>query len=145
MTNTETKLVKIVPKQPRFISDILELPARIDEEIELELNIREIIRCMQYADVYDENGVVLTPFDIMEVPVQSEGSEGGDNEGSGEEPGGSGNEGGEGTGGEPGGDDGTGEGSGNDPDEGGDNEGSGGSGNEDDDDVWNDLGDLMNA
>ena len=54
MTNTETKKVKIIPKQPRFISDILQLPARIDEEMQLELNVREIIRCMQFADVYDE-------------------------------------------------------------------------------------------
>lgn len=63
MNNTETKTVKIVPKQPRFISDILNLPDRIDEEMELELNVREIVRCMQYADVY-ENDVLLTPFDI---------------------------------------------------------------------------------
>lgn len=70
MNNTETKLVKIIPKQPRFISDILKLPARIDEEIQIELNIREIVRCMQYADIYDENDKPLTPIDIVKLSNQ---------------------------------------------------------------------------
>lgn len=61
MTNTETKKVKIIPKQPRFISDILQLPARIDEEMELELNVREIVRCMQFGNVFDEEDNLLTP------------------------------------------------------------------------------------
>ena len=70
MNNTETKLVKIIPKQPRFISDILKLPARIDEEIQIELNIREIVRCMQYADIYDENDKPITPIDIVKLSNQ---------------------------------------------------------------------------
>ena len=72
MTNTETKKVKIIPKQPRFISDILQLPARIDEEIQLELNVREIIRCMQFADVYDEEDTLLTPENFADVVEPSE-------------------------------------------------------------------------
>lgn len=72
MTNTETKKVKIIPKQPRFISDILKLPARIDEEMQLELNVREIIRCMQFADVYDEEDTLLTPENFTDVVEPSE-------------------------------------------------------------------------
>lgn len=72
MTNTETKKVKIIPKQPRFISDILQLPARIDEEMQLELNVREIIRCMQFADVYDEEDTLLTPENFADVVEPSE-------------------------------------------------------------------------
>ena len=72
MTNIETKKVKIIPKQPRFISDILKLPARIDEEMQLELNVREIIRCMQFADVYDEEDTLLTPENFADVVEPSE-------------------------------------------------------------------------
>lgn len=72
MTNTETKKVKIIPKQPRFISDILKLPARIDEEMQLELNVREITRCMQFADVYDEEDTLLTPENFADVVEPSE-------------------------------------------------------------------------
>lgn len=72
MTNTETKKVKIIPKQPRFISDILQLPARIDEEMQLELNVREIIRCMQFADIYDEEDTLLTPENFADVVEPSE-------------------------------------------------------------------------
>lgn len=72
MTNTETKKVKIIPKQPRFISDILQLPARIDEEMQLELNVREIIRCMQFADVYDEEDTLLTPENFADIVESSE-------------------------------------------------------------------------
>lgn len=72
MTNTETKKVKIIPKQPRFISDILQLPARIDEEMQLDLNVREIIRCMQFADVYDEEDTLLTPENFADVVEPSE-------------------------------------------------------------------------
>lgn len=75
MTNTETKKVKIIPKQPRFISDILHLPARIDEEMQLELNVREIIRCMQFADVYDEEDTLLTPENFADVVESSEDDE----------------------------------------------------------------------
>lgn len=75
MTNTETKKVKIIPKQPRFISDILQLPARIDEEMQLELNVREIIRCMQFADVYDEEDTLLTPENFADVVESSEDDE----------------------------------------------------------------------
>ena len=87
MNNTETKTVKIVPKQPRFISDILNLPDRIDEEMELELNVREIVRCMQYADVY-ENDVLLTPFDIggaQLIPSTGSTSSGGSEEEAGDD------------------------------------------------------------
>ena len=60
MNPTDVKKVRIVPREPRFISDILKSPKRIDSEIELDLNVKEIIRCMQYADVY-EGDTILTP------------------------------------------------------------------------------------
>lgn len=66
MTNTETKTVRIVPKYPKYISDILQLPERIDEEMTLELNVKEIVRCMQYADLYDEDNNLLTPENFNE-------------------------------------------------------------------------------
>lgn len=85
MTNTETKTVRIVPKCPKYISDILQLPERIDEEMTLELNVKEIVRCMQYADLYDEDNNLLTPenfneskeevVDEPEVPDPDEGDE----------------------------------------------------------------------
>ena len=66
MNPTDVKKVRIVPREPRFISDILKSPKRIDSEIELDLNVKEIIRCMQYADVY-EGDTILTPenFNLM--------------------------------------------------------------------------------
>lgn len=73
MNNTDTKTVRIIPKQPRFISDILKLPARIDEEITIKLNAREIVRCMQYADVY-EGDTLLNPLNFNET-VESENEE----------------------------------------------------------------------
>ena len=60
MNPTDVKKVRIVPRESRFISDILKLPKRIDSEIELDLNVKEIIRWMQYADVY-EGDTILTP------------------------------------------------------------------------------------
>lgn len=131
MNNTETKKVRIVPKQPRFISDILDLPERIDEEIELELNIREIIRCMQYADIYEEDKL-LTPFDIGgEQLIPSTGST---DDGSGDGNTGSEGDGSDNTGG---GDSGNNGGT-------GDNTGSaGGSGANEGDDVWNNLEELI--
>ena len=60
MNPTDIKKVRIVPREPRFVSDILKLPKRIDSEIELDLNVKEIIRCMKYADVY-EGDTILTP------------------------------------------------------------------------------------
>lgn len=65
MADTKTRLVKVVPKQPRTISGILEYPDKIDKEMELELNEKEIIRCMQYGNVY-ENDKPITPIDILE-------------------------------------------------------------------------------
>ena len=85
MTNTETKKVKIIPKQPRFISDILQLPARIDEEMKLELNVREIVRCMQFGNVFDEEGNLLTPENFAEQSKEGDSSE---EEGTDEEEGG---------------------------------------------------------
>ena len=73
MNPTDIKRVKIIPKQPRFISDILKFPTRIDSEIELDLNIKEIIRCMQFADVF-EGDVLLTPenFNTDNSAIDSE-------------------------------------------------------------------------
>ena len=69
MTNTETKKVKIIPKQPRFISDILKLQARIDEQMELELNVREIVRCMQFGNVFDEEDNLITHVNFANSKV----------------------------------------------------------------------------
>ena len=74
MNPTDVKKVRIVPREPRFISDILKLPKRIDSEIELDLNVKEIIRCMQYADVY-EGDTILTPENFN--AITEEDSDGG--------------------------------------------------------------------
>ena len=73
MNPTDIKRVKIIPKRPRFISGILKFPARIDSEIELDLNVKEIIRCMQFADVF-EGDVLLTPenFNADNSAIDSE-------------------------------------------------------------------------
>jgi len=48
---TATKKVRIIPKFDIGVPDIL--PDRIHEEIVLELNRKEVIRALNYADVYE--------------------------------------------------------------------------------------------
>ena len=40
--------------------------------MQLDLNVREIIRCMQFADVYDEEDTLLTPENFADVVEPSE-------------------------------------------------------------------------
>ncbi|MDD3121931.1 MAG: hypothetical protein PHC62_00280 [Candidatus Izemoplasmatales bacterium] len=79
------RTVTVTPKQPRFISDIkVPYPDRIDEEEILELNEREIFRCMQFANVTDEDGRVLNRENYKTVKAEDEEPEEG--EGDPEEP-----------------------------------------------------------
>lgn len=54
--------VKVVPKKP--IPGILPKNKWIDKEMELDLNEREIIRCMNFGIVYNENGEVISSYAI---------------------------------------------------------------------------------
>ncbi len=51
MNATETKTVKVVPKKYRSVTDVEK--KRIFEEKTLDLNKKEIYRCMQTANVYE--------------------------------------------------------------------------------------------
>lgn len=50
-------IVKVVPMRP--IPGILPKNKWIDSEMELDLNKNEIVRCMQFGNVYDMNGNVI--------------------------------------------------------------------------------------
>lgn len=49
----EKRKVKIIPKKNRFIPDILPNNGRIYDETVMELNQKEILRCLSDADVYE--------------------------------------------------------------------------------------------
>ena len=48
---TDTKKVKIYPKEKRFIPDLLEKNGHIEESTEMDLNVKEITRAMSNAVV----------------------------------------------------------------------------------------------
>lgn len=49
----KTRTVRIIPKKNRFIPDILPNNGRIYDETVMELNPKEILRCLTDADVYE--------------------------------------------------------------------------------------------
>lgn len=59
--------VKVIPKKP--IPGILPKNKWIDTEMELDLNKKEIMHCMQFGIVYDESGNMIDSFSIKKVPV----------------------------------------------------------------------------
>jgi len=69
MDATTLKKVKVVPKEPRFISDLLPNNGRIIEETTRNMNAREIVRCMQFADCF-EGDTLLTPENFMDDPTE---------------------------------------------------------------------------
>ena len=54
--------VKVVPVRP--IPGILPKNKWIDSEIELDLNKNEIVHCMQFGNVYDEDGNIIDAISI---------------------------------------------------------------------------------
>ena len=69
MDDTTLKKVKVVPRGPRFISDLLPNNGRIVAETTKNMNAREIVRCMQFADCY-EGSTLLTPENFMADPTE---------------------------------------------------------------------------
>ena len=69
MDKTTLKKVKVVPKKHRFVGDILPNNGRIVEETEKNLNPKEIIRAMQFADCF-EGTKLLTPMNYLEDPTE---------------------------------------------------------------------------
>lgn len=69
MDKTTLKKVKIIPKKHRFVGDILPNNDRITEETEKNLNPKEIIRAMQFADCF-EGTKLLTPANYLEDPTE---------------------------------------------------------------------------
>lgn len=57
--------VTVVPKRP--IPAILPKNKWIDSKMELDLNKNEIKHCMQYGDVYNEDGVLMDELNIKKV------------------------------------------------------------------------------
>lgn len=49
----EKRKVRIIPKKNRFIPDLLPNNGRIYDETVMELNQKEILRCLSDADVYE--------------------------------------------------------------------------------------------
>lgn len=70
MDKTTLKKVKVVPKKHRFVSDILPNNGRITEETTKNLNPKEIVRCMQYANCY-EGDTLLTPQNYLDDPTEA--------------------------------------------------------------------------
>lgn len=65
MSDTDVITCHVRPKHPRFNSDILDLPERIDHEMDVQrLNKREIHRLLHTCEVFDEDGDMIT-FDCM--------------------------------------------------------------------------------
>lgn len=60
MSNSETKKCRIIPKDKRFVPDILLQNKRIVEETVMDLNKSEIRRAMSFAEVYIINGDIET-------------------------------------------------------------------------------------
>lgn len=69
MDKTTLKKVKVIPKKHRFVGDILPNNGRITEETEKNLNPKEIIRAMQFADCF-EGTKLLTPTNYLEDPTE---------------------------------------------------------------------------
>lgn len=69
MDKTTLKKVKVIPKKHRFVGDILPNNDRITEETEKNLNPKEIIRAMQFADCF-EGTKLLTPENYLEDPTE---------------------------------------------------------------------------
>ena len=69
MDKTTLKKVKVIPKKHRFVGDILPNNCRITEETEKNLNPKEIIRAMQFADCF-EGTKLLTPENYLEDPTE---------------------------------------------------------------------------
>lgn len=69
MDKTTLKKVKVIPKKHRFVGDILPNNDRITEETEKNLNPKEIIRAMQFADCF-EGTKLLTPANYLEDPTE---------------------------------------------------------------------------
>ena len=69
MDKTTLKKVKVVPKKHRFVSDILPNNGRITEETTKNLNPKEIVRCMQYANCF-EGDTLLTPQNYLDDPTE---------------------------------------------------------------------------
>lgn len=57
--------VKVIPTFP--IPGILPKNKKIIEEMILDLNKNEIIHCMQYGNVFDENGHILDKFSLSKI------------------------------------------------------------------------------
>lgn len=76
MGPADTKKVKVYPKTYRYITDILLKNDRIEEPMELELNVKEITRAMGNAVVTEVNEdgeeVVLNPltFNLMDEKTE---------------------------------------------------------------------------
>ena len=69
MDKTTLKKVKVIPKKHRFVGDILPNNDRITEKTEKNLNPKEIIRAMQFADCF-EGTKLLTPANYLEDPTE---------------------------------------------------------------------------
>lgn len=69
MDKTTLKKVKVIPKKHRFVGDILPNNDRITKETEKNLNPKEIIRAMQFADCF-EGTKLLTPENYLEDPTE---------------------------------------------------------------------------
>lgn len=69
MDKNTLKKVKVIPKKHRFVGDILPNNDRITEETEKNLNPKEIIRAMQFADCF-EGTKLLTPANYLEDPTE---------------------------------------------------------------------------
>lgn len=70
MDKTTLKKVKVVPKKHRFVGDILPNNGRITETTEKNLNPKEIIRAMQFADCF-EGTTLLTPQNYLDDPTEA--------------------------------------------------------------------------
>ena len=86
MESNETKKCRIVPSKYNYIPDLLLHGKRIEEEITIELNPKEIQRAMTLADVFavaeDGTETLLTPlnFCLKEETTEDSEEEGGGSE-----------------------------------------------------------------
>lgn len=56
MAQAETKKVKVTPTKLKGVPDILIPNGRIESEVTMDLNEKEIRRCMSFADVREVSG-----------------------------------------------------------------------------------------
>ena len=79
MESNETKKCRIVPSKYNYIPDLLLRGKRIEEEITMELNPKEIQRAMTLADVFavaeDGTETLLTPLNFYLKEETTEDSE----------------------------------------------------------------------